>query len=72
MCNLSKGVEERGIAKGLEQGRMEGRIEGISQGLEQGRMEEKYDIAKNLKQQGVDLSLIQNATGLSLDELQAL
>jgi predicted transposase/invertase (TIGR01784 family) len=68
MCNLSKGVEERGIAKGLEQGRMEG----LSQGLSQGRMEEKYDIAKNLKQQGVDLSLIQNATGLSLDELHAL
>lgn len=26
MCNLSKGIEERGIAKGMEQGRTEERV----------------------------------------------
>lgn len=28
MCNLSQGVEEKGIAKGLAKGRAEGRAEG--------------------------------------------
>ncbi len=28
MCNLSQGVEEKGIAKGLARGRAEGRAEG--------------------------------------------
>lgn len=29
MCNLSKGVEEKGIQKGIQKGRQEGRQEGI-------------------------------------------
>lgn len=29
MCNLSKGVEEKGIEKGRQEGRREGRQEGI-------------------------------------------
>ena len=33
MCNLSKGVEEKGIAKGLAKGRAEGRAEGYVEGL---------------------------------------
>lgn len=36
MCNLSKGVEDRGIAKGMELGRSEGIAEGITQGITQG------------------------------------
>ena len=33
MCNLSEGVENRGIAKGLAKGRAEGRVEGRAEGL---------------------------------------
>ena len=33
MCNLSRGVEARGIRKGLQQGRREGRSEGIMDSL---------------------------------------
>ena len=33
MCNLSKGIEERGIEKGIEKGRQEG--------IEKGRQEER-------------------------------
>ena len=31
MCNLSKGVREKGIAEGLEKGRLEGRVEGMAE-----------------------------------------
>ena len=31
MCNLSKGVMEKGLAKGLEKGRAEGRAEGVAE-----------------------------------------
>lgn len=33
MCNLSQGIENRGIAKGLAKGRAEGRIEGRAEGM---------------------------------------
>ena len=36
MCNLSKGVEERGIAKGMEQGMKKGMEKGMEKGLEKG------------------------------------
>ena len=34
MCNLSEGVERRGIAKGRAEGRIEGRAEGTQKSLE--------------------------------------
>ena len=33
MCNLSKGVEEKGIAKGIAKGRAEGLTEGVTSGI---------------------------------------
>ena len=33
MCNLSEGVENRGIAKGRAEGRVEGRAEGLMESL---------------------------------------
>ena len=33
MCNLSEGVEQKGIEKGLQQGRQEGLLEGKIYGL---------------------------------------
>ena len=36
MCNLSKGVEERGIAIGMERGMKQGMERGMKQGMEQG------------------------------------
>ena len=52
MCNLSKGVEERGIRKGIIQGReeglKEGREEGIKVGHKKGREEEKLNSIRSL------------------------
>ena len=39
MCNLSRGVEARGIKKGRIEGRIEGRSEGLREGLSKGRSE---------------------------------
>ncbi len=36
MCNLSKGVEEKGMAKGLAKGMMEGMAKGITEGMAKG------------------------------------
>ena len=52
MCNLSDGVEARGIAKGIERGREEGRAEGRAEGRVEGRaegaMEATFAALKNL------------------------
>ena len=39
MCNLSQGVAEEAMQKGIEKGRQEGIEQGIEQGLERGRQE---------------------------------
>ena len=53
-----------GLEEGLEKGREEGR--------EEGKKEEKIEIAKNLKQAGVAIDIIQASTGLSSEEIKAL
>ena len=48
MCNLSDGVEARGIAKGIERGRAEGLAEGRVEGRAEGAMEATFAALKNL------------------------
>jgi flagellar biosynthesis/type III secretory pathway protein FliH len=36
MCNLSKGVEEKGIQKGFQMGMQQGLQQGVQQGIQQG------------------------------------
>ena len=43
MCNLSEGIEERGIMKGLKQGMTQGLQQGIEQGISQGKAEERIN-----------------------------
>ena len=68
---LAEGLA-RGEAKGRAEGRAEGRVEGLAEGRAKGRAEEKRQTAKNFKELGVDLSIIQQATGLSAEDIQAL
>ena len=67
---------EKGLEKGLELGRAEGlkegRAEGLKEGLEQGLQQGKHAIARNLKQLGVPLPTIVQATGLPEEEIAAL
>jgi len=55
---------ERGIEKGLEQG--------IEKGLEQGRYEEKLKNALAMKTRGMELNLISELLGLSLEQVENL
>jgi len=55
-------------AKLLEQGKKDG----LEEGIEIGRMEEKIEMAKSLKKQKVEISIIVEASGLSIEEIEKL
>jgi predicted transposase/invertase (TIGR01784 family) len=64
---MKKG-EKIGMKKGMEKGREEGRKEG----REEGRKEAALDVARILKQQGLDPSIIALSTGLSVSVIEEL
>ena len=70
---IREGLAE-GKAQGLAEGRAEGRAEGLAQGkvegLEQGRKEQQIKIARTLKLKGLDISMIAECTGLSVEEIE--
>ena len=61
------GIEE-GFKKGIEQG-----IEkGIEKGIEQGIKENQILTVKNMKNRNIDIALISDVTGLSIEEIEKL
>ena len=54
----------------LEEKRREGIKEGIKKGKLEGIKNEKYSIAKTLKQMNMDDASISKATGLTIEEIQ--
>ena len=61
------GIEE-GFKKGIEQG-----IEkGIEQGIEKGIKENQILTVKNMKNRNIDIALISDITGLSIEEIEKL
>ena len=74
-----KGHEEghaEGLAEGLAEGRAEGRAEGLveghAEGLAKGLAEGIVMTAKKLKSMGMETAVIQKATGLTAEEIEAL
>jgi Uncharacterized conserved protein len=59
---------EEGFKYGKEEGVREGEEKGIKKGLEKGRKE----IAKNFLRQGVSTEIIEQCTGLTAKEIEAL
>ena len=55
---------ERGIEKGIERG--------LKQGLEQGRHEGQLELIRKMLSRGLPLEVVSDATGLSLEKLEAL
>ena len=53
-------------SEGRLEGRLEGLEEGLKEGIEQGKQQEKINIARTLKQRGVDLDTIAQGTGLTI------
>ena len=68
---LAKGRAE-GLAKGLAKGRAEGLTKGRAEGLTKGRTEGIIEIARNMKEEGFDPSMIAKITDLSLKEINRL
>ena len=46
--------------------------EGIEQGIEQGEKMKAISIARNLKKSGIDIRIISENTGLSIEEIEKL
>ena len=61
-----------GRAEGRAEGKAEGRAEGRAEGLEEGKMQEKLEIATNMKKLNIPLETIASATGLSVDVINNL
>lgn len=56
----------------IKTGWYEGRAEGRAEGLEEGKMQEKLEIATNMKKLNIPLETIASATGLSVDVINNL
>ena len=68
---LEKGREE-GKREGREEGKREGREEGKREGKKKGKAEMASAIARNLIAMRMSKEAVAKATGLSIDEVQAL
>ena len=71
---------QKGMEKGIEIGRQQGRQEGIEQGMQKGRQEgiklgeweNKIAIAKNMLKKDLNISLISEVTGLSVEQIEKI
>jgi predicted transposase/invertase (TIGR01784 family) len=70
--NILATAKEKGIEQGLEKGMQQGLEKGIQQGLEKGKLEEKLQIARNMKAMGASFDFIKQSTKLSDEEIQNL
>lgn len=61
-----------GKNEGLVEGEKKGREEGLAEGEKRGRLDEKMNIARNLKLQNLNNDFISEATGLSIEEIEKL
>ena len=69
--SLMLGIQQ-GITQGIQQGITQGIQQGITQGIQQGFSEGVRKTASVLKQMGLEMSQIVQATGLSVEELEQI
>ena len=79
IAGVAKGMEKgraaglaEGLAEGLARGQIAGRAEGRAEGRSEGESEAKLMIARNLKDEGVSISVIAAATGLTEAQIEEL
>jgi len=79
MKGLKQGIEvgrkegiETGLKKGIETGRREGIEAGLKEEIETGQKDKTLEMAKKLKEIGMELPLIAKVSGLSQDEIMNL
>jgi predicted transposase/invertase (TIGR01784 family) len=61
-----------GMVEGMAKGRKDGREEGLAEGRAEGLAEGKQEAATKIKKLGVPVEIIADATGLTLEEIDAL
>ena len=72
---ILKGKKEgiiKGMLKGLQKGKKEGRLEGKKEGRLEGKEEERMTLARRMKKANFDVSVIQEITKLSSEEIEKL
>ena len=57
------------IENGIKQGIEKGMAKGIAQGIEQGKEQSKIEVAKSMKDDGVDFAKISKYTGVPVEEI---
>ena len=67
-----KAIEDAGYDKGLSAGIEQGIKQGVEQGIKQGEENKKIELAKKMKQEGIDIETIQKITELSQEEISKL
>ena len=60
------------MAEGLEKGKEEGLAEGLEKGKEEGEHHAKIETAKNMLSKGLDINLVSQCTGLSVEDIKRL
>ena len=65
-------ARQEAIEEGLAEGRAEGRAKGLAEGRAEGRAEASLESALKLKELGVAVEIISQATGLSLEDVENL
>ena len=70
--SLMRDFKEEGKLEGIKEGKLEGIREGIEQGIEKGRYAEQISMAKAMKNKNMDINLISEITGLSIEEVRNL
>ena len=56
----------------LSEERLQGKLEGIKEGIEKGRHAEQISMAIAMKNKNMDINLISEITGLSIEEIRKL
>ena len=68
MCNLSTGIYEQGMERGIAQG-ME---RGIAQGMERGAENTRRETALSMLKEGLPVDMVARITNLSIEEIKTL
>ena len=61
-----------GIEEGIKKGKLEGLKEGIEEGIKKGKLAEQISMAKAMKSKNMDINLISEITGLTIEEVRNL
>ena len=62
----------KGLQKGKKEGKKEGIKEGIKEGLQKGKKEEQKTLARRMKDENLDIAIIQKITKLSREDIENL